>query len=61
MTLICKHCKGDNVMSPKWIDPNNGELKLNQSGMELLSDWCLDCESETTLVDDGYHHYEVKD
>lgn len=48
---ICKKCLSEDVMTMRWINPNTGEVALNQAGTEGLVDWCNNCRNETTLTD----------
>jgi hypothetical protein len=53
MKWICNKCKGTNIETKVWVDPNDDTI-LDSCGEEYEDNWCRDCEEHTEfeLIED---------
>lgn len=49
--MKCKYCESEDVRRDAWArwDPDVGEWVLKEV---FPNDWCVDCDAETTIVED---------
>ena len=46
---ICDKCKGTNIETKAWIDPNDGTVLDTVSDGESDDNWCRDCEEHVSF------------
>jgi DnaJ-class molecular chaperone len=58
MAQICKTCKSTEVARCRWVNVNDPDVVYDmESGTTL--EWCLDCKSETAIVDEDDNDDEL--
>lgn len=53
MGLVCSECKGKNIQTKMWIDPNTNEVCDNVSDGDSSDNWCDDCEDHVRFEDEA--------
>jgi len=55
---VCKNCGSKEVARCKWVNVNTEEVYSLDSGTTL--EWCIDCKSETTIIDKEDYGNSIK-
>ena len=47
--LVCSRCKGTNIETRAWIDPNDDTILDNCSDGDSDDNWCRDCDNHCSF------------